>query len=181
MAIERPPGPICRTNGSDTPDAGTLCRSAIPAPGPTCLAPRKAKAYAYAISGTVGALGSMLFTEATNRVPGTWYDRTRRTIQLVKAEAELGLSGYLNADARKAARRTFANIKSPPRVDVDIHFESSEGVEDISVRGRKGSCSFRFDFKEAEEQAKTLPKDADPFQPFFDTIDKILAAVIKLR
>ena len=181
MANGDTPGPKGTTADTTKVDAGTLSRSAGSAPGTLGSISAKPKRYSYSISGTVGALGDMLFTEATNRLPGTWYDRTRKTTQLRADEAALGLSEFFDADAKAAARRTVANIKAPPPVAVDIHFETSEGVERITVRGRRGSRSFRFDFKQAEKMAATLPKDADVFQPFYDTIDKILKAVIQVR
>ena len=181
MADGHNPGPKGTTSNTATVNAGTLCRSVSPTPGPVCSVAAKPGKYSYSISGTVGALGSMLFTEASNRLPGTWYDRTRKTTQLIANEAALGLSGYFDADAKAAALRTIANLKAPPCVAVDIHFETHDRVENINVRGRRGSRKFRFDFKEAEKVAEQLPEGADVFRPFYDTIDKIVAAIIQLR
>ena len=181
MANGHTPGPKGTTTDTTKIDAGTLSRSVSSAPGPLGSVSAKPRKYSYSISGTVGALGGMLFTEATNRLPGTWYDRTRKTTQLRANEAALGLSEFFDSDAKAAARKTIANINAPARVAVDIHFETDDGVEHITVRGRRGSRSFRFDFKQAEELAETLPKGVDVFQPFYDTIDEILTAVIQVR
>ena len=181
MANQRTPGPIGATSNATNIDAGTLCRRSSPIAGPTGLAGARSVEYSYSISGTVGALGSMLFTEGMQRLPGTWYDRTRKTTQLRANEAALGSSEVFDADAHKSARRTIANINAPACVNVDIHFVTNDGVENITVRGRRGTRSFCFDFKKAEEAAKKLPKDADFFQLFYDTIEKIVAAVKQTR
>jgi len=180
MGHQRTPGPICTIPDAASIDAGTLIRDSSPAPGPTG-ADAKPVEYSYSISGTVGALGGMLFTEGTERLPGTWYDRTLRTSQLRANEAKLGLSGVGDAEFRKLARRTLENMNAPPRVDVDIHFKTRDRVETIAVRGQHGTRSFSFDFDKVEAAAKKLPKGADPFKPFHDTIKNILAAVVQVR
>lgn len=181
MANQRTPGPIGATSNATNIDAGTLCRDSSAVPGPTGLAGARSVKYSYSISGTVGALGGMLFTEGMQRLPGTWYDRTGKTTQMRADEAALGASKFFDADAHKSARRTIANINAPACVNVDIHFVTNDGVENITVRGRRGTHSFCFDFKKAEEEAKKLPKDVDVFQPYYDTIDKIVAAVRRVR
>ena len=70
---------------------------------------------------------------------------------------------------------------SPSKVDVDIRFETKERVETITVRGQRGIRSFRFDFDQVQANAKKLPKNADVFKPFMDTIKNILDAVVGLR
>lgn len=181
MSDQSTPGPIGASSNATNIDAGTLCRRKSPVPGPVGLASARPVKYSYSISGTVGALGSMLFTEGMQRLPGTWYDRTRKATQLRANEAALGSSEFFDEDAHKLARRIMANIKAPACVDADMHFETVDGVENITVRGRRGTRSFCFDFKKAEEAAKKLPKDADVFQPFYDTIEKIVAAVKQTR
>jgi len=181
MAYERTPGPFGATSDATNIDAGTLCRHSSPVPGPTGLPSARLVEYSYSISGTVGALGSMLFTEGMQRLPGTWYDRTRKTTQMIADEAALASSEFFDADAHELARRTFANLNAPACVNVDIHFVTNDGVEDITVRGRRGTHSLCFDFKKAEEAASKLPKDADVFQPFYDTIEKIVVAVKQTR
>ena len=177
MGDQRTPGSIGATSNAANIDAGTLCRRNSPIPGPTGLAGRLPVKYSYSISGTVGALGGMLFSEVMQLLPGTWYDRTLKTTQLRANEAALGSSEFFDAAAHKSARRTIANIKSSACVNVDVHFVTNDGVENITVRGRRGTRSFRFDFKKAEEAAKTLPKDVDVLQPFYDTIRKIVTAI----
>ena len=181
MASEHTPGPIGATSNVINIDAGTLCRRSSPVAGPTGLAAAPPVEYSYSISGTVGNLGGMLFTEGSQRLPGTWYDRTYKTTQLRANEAALGSSKFFDADAHKSARRIIASIKSPACVNVDIHFVTKDRVENITVRGRRGTRSFCFDFDRAEEAAKNLPKSADALQVFFDTIDKIVAAVKLVR
>jgi len=180
MAAQRTPGPDNTTSRSEKSDTGTLCRYRSAVPGPVDLDSRSVT-WSYSISGTHGALGSMLFTDGPERLPGTWYDRTRQTNQLRSNEATLGLSGYGDKDFRKLARKTILNLNSPDRVDVDIHFETKNRVESILVRGKCGARSFRFDFNEVEKAAEMLPKDADVFKPFTDTIEKIVTAIIQLR
>lgn len=174
-------GPIGATSNASNIDAGTLCRRSSPVPGPAGLAGSRSVKYSYSISGTVGNLGSILFTEGEQRLPGTWYDRTHQTTQMRANEAALGSSEFFDANAYKSARRTIANINSPTCVDVDIHFVTNDGVENIAVRGRRGMRLFRFDFKDAEEEAKKLPIDADAFQLFYNVIEEIVAAVKQVR
>ena len=138
------------------------------------------KSYSYSISGTIGALGSMLFTEMSN-LPGTLYDRTGKTNTFRSKEAALGMSKFANKEFRKSAKVTKQNILSPSKVDVDIRFETKERVETITVRGQQGIRSFVFDFDQVQARSKKLPKNADPFKPFMDKIAEIIAAVIELR
>jgi len=180
MAAQHNPGPCginSRTTGSDS---GTLCRSRSPVPGPVDL-DLKSVSWSYSISGTHGALGGMLITEMSERLPGTLYDRTRKMNQLRANEAALGLSEYGDKDFKRLARKTNASLKKPDCVDVDIHFETSKRVESIIVRGNKGTRTFRFDFDAAEKEASMLPKDADGLKPFYDTINSIVTAVIEVR
>ena len=174
-------GLIGTTVRSTDMDAGTLCRHSSPSPGPLGVGNTKQAEFSYSISGAVGALGGMLFSEGMKRLQGTWYDRTDKMTQFRADEVTLGLSKFADADAHEAARRTIANMKSPARVDVDIHFVTKDGVEDITVRGQRGTRSFCFDFNKAEEATKTLPEGSDVFQPFFDTIDEIVAAIKQVR
>jgi len=148
-------------------------------PGPVGIHPAKEN-YSYSISGNIGALGSMLFTEMS-RLPGTLYDRTGKTNMFRSKEADLGMSKYANKEFRKSAKVTRQSLHSPSKVDVDIHFETKDRVESITVRGKHGIRSFRFDFDQVQANAKKLPKNADPFKPFMDTIAKIIAAVVELR
>ena len=180
MVTQRIPGPENVTSRSAKSDTGTLCRYRSAVPGPVDL-DSKSVTWLYSISGTYGALGSMLFTDGPQRLPGTWYDRTHQVNQFRSNEAALGLSEYGDKDFRKLARKTASNLNSPERVDVDIHFETKDGVESILVRGKCGARSFRFDFNEVEKSAEKLPKDADAFKPFTDTIEKVVTAIIQLR
>lgn len=180
MAAQKIPGPGDLTSYSAMFDAGTLCRYRSAVPGPVHF-DSKSISWSYSISGTHGALGSMLFTDGPKQLPGTWYDRTRQANQLRASEASLGLSGYGDKDFRKMAGRVNSNLNSPEQVDVDIHFETRNRVESILVRGKRGARSFRFDFDAAEKAAEKLPKDADVFKPFTDTIENIVSAVIQLR
>ena len=180
MGYQRTQGPICAIPDSASIDTGTLNRAPSPVPSPTGVE-AKPVSYSYSISGTVGALGSMLFSDCNELLPGTWYDRTLQMKQLRANEVKLGLSGYGDADFRKLARKTLENMNAPPRVDVDIHFQTRNRVETITVRGQHGTRSFSFDFNKAEEAAKKLPKGTDPFKPFHDMIKNILAAVVQLR
>jgi hypothetical protein len=180
MTASRTPGPIGLFPDRDRNyiDKGTLCRDRSPTPGPV-LGVQKS-AYSYSISGTTGALGGMLFTEMS-RLPGTLYDRTGKTMAFITKEAELGMSKYADKDFRKSAKKMRLNLKIPAKVDVDIHFETKDRVEDILVRGQRGVRSFRFDFDAVTADQKKLPKQADPFKPFNDTIAQILIAVEQVR
>lgn len=165
-------------------DEGTLCRTRSPAPGIVGHQAHET-VYSYSISGKTGALGQMLFTAAM-RIPGTWYDHTTASTALRAKEAALGMSGFVDKKYRESAKITLQNIKSPYKADVDIHFETKDRVENITVRGRHGMRSFRFDFNKLEARAEKAPKDADikgtdVMKPLMDTIDEILAAVIQLR
>lgn len=181
MTNQRILGPIGVTGNGTNIDVGTLCRHSSPVPGPTGSASTRPVEYSYSISGTVGALGSMLFSEGIQRLPGTWYDRTRKTTQMRADEAALGSSELFDTDAHKSARRTIADINAPAFVNVDIHFETSNRVENITVRGPRGTRLFCFDLNKAEEAAKKLPEDADVFQPFYDTIEEIVTAIKQVR
>ena len=179
----RVPGPYCyfAENFKAYIDAGEFNESpkSSPGPGPVGVHVVK-KSYSYSISGTTGALGSMLFTEAS-RLPGTWYDRTDSANMLRSNEADLGMSEFANKKFRESAKLTRQSLQSPSKVDVDIRFETKERVETITVRGQRGIRTFRFDFDQVQANAKKLPKNADPFKPFMDTIKKILDAVVGLR
>ena len=181
MTTSRTPGPFCLFADKDRNyiDGATLCRDHSPTPGPVDLAAHKS-AYSYSISGTTGALGAMLFTEMS-QLPGTLYDRTAMTKSLITKEAELGLSEYADEDFRESAKRMLQNLKTPAKVDVDIHFETKDRIEEILVRGRRGVRSFLFDFDEAVAAHKNQPTDADPFKPFNDTIAQIVIAVMQVR
>lgn len=178
MSSFRIPGPLLLYTDNDRSniDEGTLCRCGSPIPGtifPTT-------GYSYSISGTTGALGSMLFTEGM-RIPGTWYDRTEQTTAFRTEEVALGRSALANKAFRKSAIKTMRNIDRSSQVDVNIHFVTKNSVENIMVRGRRGMQSFRFDFNAVQSNQKKLPKNADAFKPFLDTINNILAAVIQVR
>lgn len=182
----RVPGPYCYfTQNLDAEildaeiDVDEIKRSPDSSPGPVGTHVAK-KNYSYSISGTVGALGSMLFTEMSN-LPGTLYDRTAKTNMAISREADLGMSKFANKEFRKSAKIMRRNLQSPSKVDVDIRFETKDRVETITVRGQKGIRTFRFDFDRVEANAKKLPKNADVFKPFMDTIAKIIDAVIALR
>lgn len=177
----RVPGPYCYflENFQDEVDTGAFNPSVDSKPEPVKSHSAK-HGYSYSISGTVGALGSMLFTEMS-RLPGTLYDRTDRTNLLRSKEAALGMTEFANKEFRNSAKVIKQSILSPSKVDVDIRFETKERVESITVRGKSGIRSFVFDFDQAEARAKKLPKNADPFKPFMDTIARIIAAVVELR
>lgn len=180
MAAQKIPGPENTTSRAKKPDTGTLCRYRSAVPGPVDL-DSKALSWSYSISGTPGALGNMLFTDGMQRLPGTWYDRTRAMNQFRANEALLGLSEYGDRDFKKLARKTNISLKKPDRVDVNIHFETKNRVESILVRGKCGTRSFKFDFNEVKKAAENLPKDADAFKPFTDKIDQIVNAIVQVR
>lgn len=177
----RVPGPYCyflETLQAEV-NAGAFNPSAESKPEP--VGSHSAKhSYSYSISGTVGALGSMLFTEMSN-LPGTLYDRTGKTNMFRSKEADLGMSKFADKDFRKSAKVTKKSIMTPSKVDVDIRFQTKDRVESITVRGQHGIRSFSFDFDQVEARSKKLPKHADPFKPFTDTIANIIAAVVALR
>jgi hypothetical protein len=147
--------------------------------GPIGMLPAK-ESYSYSVSGNTGALGSVLFSE-THRLPGIWYDRTESTNSLRSKEADLGTSKYANKTFRASAKITKQNVTSPSKADVDIHFESVNRVEHITVRGQRGTRSFKFDFNQVEAKMKKLPNNADIMKPFMDTIKQIFSAVFDLR
>jgi len=136
--------------------------------------------YEYAVTGNTGVLGSMLFSE-TDRVPGTWYDRTDSTNKLRQNEADLGMSEYASEEFRESAKIIKQNLLSPPKVDVEIHFRTADGVENITVRGRLGIKTFSFDFNAAQASAAGSSSDSGDLGPFMDVIERILDAVVELR
>ena len=180
MAAQRIPGPSCMLRNYHLIDDGTLSRSRNQAPGPLPLDER-AEAYSYSISGKPGIIGNMLFTEISQRLPGTLYDRTVSTTQFIQNEVSLGLSEFADKAFRQSAHKMLDNIRAPVDVDVELHIETSGAIETISVRGRNGIRLFIFDLNEAEKRAEKLPKDADPFQVFNGIVNKILGAVTLLR
>ena len=93
----------------------------------------------------------------------------------------IGIGIFTDKKFRESAKITKQSLMSPSKVDVDIRFETKERVETITVRGRRGIRSFRFDFDQVQADAKKLPKNADAFKPFMDTIKNILDAVVDLR
>jgi hypothetical protein len=181
MVAFRTPGPCFHFDDDfyldDDPDKNNI--SPNYKQGPVGLRPIEAS-HSYAISGTHGALGSMLFS-ATDRVPGTWYDRTDGTNELRGIEANLGASKYADNAFRKSSKLTKQSILSPSKVDVNIHFATKDRVESITVRGKRGIRSFRFDFDAEEAKLKNMSKNADVMKPFKDTIEKILSAVAEVR
>jgi hypothetical protein len=177
----RVPGPYCYFLENLQADSDALGSKGGPEPRSESVRLHTTKkSYSYSISGTTGALGSMLFTESS-RLPGTWYDRTDSTNMFRSQEAALGMSKFANQEFRKSAKITRQSTMSPSKVDVDIRFETRERVEAITVRGQGGIRSFVFDFDQVGARSKKLPKNADPFKPFMDMITDILDAVIALR
>jgi hypothetical protein len=181
MSGSRTPGSSClfADNDPGSIDDGTLCLARSPIPGSVGLIANRAT-YSYSISGTPGRVGWMFSTE-TQRLPGTWYDRTEMVTKFRAKEAELGMSKYADKDFRKSAKRTLRNIKAPAKVDVDVHFENKGNVESVTVRGRSGTRSLRFDFDELEASFKKMPKGTDGMKMFMDLVAKIFAAVIQVR
>ena len=179
MAGQYVPGPVNAMGTSDIDD-GTLCRSRTPAPHTTGVG-APAKTYSYAVSGTIGALGGMLFTEAPHRLPGDWYDHTDAVNQFRQDEVKLGSTKYASPEFKASARRTAANLKNPTGTDVDIHFTKQGRVENIQVRGRWGTRSLSFDFDQAEAAAAKLPEGADVLKPFNEAIDRIIAFILEVR
>ncbi|VAW80957.1 hypothetical protein MNBD_GAMMA15-1772 [hydrothermal vent metagenome] len=173
-------GPVCAIASFFQMDEGTLCRDESPSRATLGLE-EPVPTYSYSISGTLGALGSMLITDITQRLPGTLYDRTAQTTQRLSNEAELGESGFGDADFRKLSSRIRQNLNSLASVDVNIHCEVKGKIETFVVRGRNGRSSFSFDLNKAEKAAEGLPEGADVLQPFYDVINKILAAIVYLR
>jgi len=179
MAGQYVPGPVNSMGTSDIDD-GTLCRSRTPAPHTTGVG-TPAKTHTYAVSGTLGALGGMFFTEAPQRLPGDWYDHTDAVNQFRQDEVKLGSTEYASPEFKASARRTAANLKNPTRADVEIHFTKQGRVENIQVRGRWGARSYSFDFDQAEAAAEKLPEGADVLQPFYDAIDRLVALIMEVR
>lgn len=177
MATQRKPGPLNSLGVNDI-DTGTLCRNRSHAPGPTGT-DLHAKTYSYSISGNPGAVCGMFFTEAQNRLKGTWYDYTDRMNQLRQNEERLGSSKYADAEFRQLAGRTTANLKTPMRTDVDIFTHKEGVVETILVRGCRGSRQLRFDLDEIKK--RKLPKGVEPFQPFHDATNQLIALVLEVR
>jgi hypothetical protein len=181
MVAFRTPGPCFHFDDESHPDIDPDKYNISPnfKLGPVGLRPPEAS-YSYAISGIPGTLGSMLFSE-TNRVPGIWYDRTEGTNKLRGIEAALGASNYADKAFRKSSKITKQSTMSPSKVDVNIHFATKDRVESITVRGKRGIRSFRFDFDAEEAKLKNMSKNADVMKPFKDTIEKILSAVAEVR
>ncbi len=177
MAKQRKPGPLNSLGVNDI-DTGTLCRNRSYAPGPIEIG-LHAKTYSYSISGNPGAVGIMFFTEAQNRLKGTWYDYTDKTNQLRQNEARLGSSKYADAEFQQLAGRTTDNLKTPMRTDVDIFTHKEGVVEKILVRGCRGSRKFRFDLDEIKKGK--VHKGDEPFQPFYDVINQLIALVLEVR
>lgn len=181
MVAFRIPGPCFLVDDDFYPDAdpGDSNTSSNFNMGPVGLRLTETS-YSYSISGTTGALGSVLFSE-TSRVPGTWYDRTESTNALRGKEAALGMSDYAKKEFRSSAKLTKQSLRSPSKVDVEIHFETKNRVESISVRGKNGTRTFSFDFYKEEAKLSKMAKNTDVMKPFMDTIAKIFKAVRELR
>lgn len=170
-------------------DPDTLTRSRQSLPGSIGLHPAgtdpgdsrgSSTVFSYSISGNPGALGSMFLTEAMEKLKGTWYDKTGAVTKFRKEEAKLGKTEFANPEFRRMAEQILANMDKPASVNADIQFEKRKGgVETAFVSGPRGSRSFRFDRKEAEKVV--IPEGADPFKPFLDAIDKIIALVLTVR
>ena len=71
----------------------------------------------------------------------------------------------------------------------NIAFENT-GIEQVREYWNSRPCNIRHSLKEigtkeyfdqVEARSKKLPKHADPFKPFTDTIANIVAAVVALR
>jgi len=133
--------------------------------------------YSYSISGKVGVIGSMLFTEISQRLSGTLYDHTIATSKLRKQEADLGLSGFGDDNFKQSAKITLKSLKTPKIVDVNIYFETLNRIENITVRGSKGVRFFFFDYDECEKNST----DEEGLKPLYNIIDNILSAVRNVR
>jgi len=179
MAGQCIPGPVNSMGTSDIDD-GTLCLNRTPAPHTTGVG-APVKKHTYEVTGTLGALGGMFFTDAPQRLPGEWYDHTDAVNQIRQDEVKLGSTAYASPEFKASARRTAANLKHPTATEVTIHFTKQDRVETIQVRGRWGARSFRFDFNEAEAAAEKLPEGADVLQPFNDAIDRLIALILEVR
>ena len=181
MVAFRTPGPCFHFDDQPQPDVDPDTYNISPhfKLGPVGLHPPEAN-YSYAISGTPGALGSMLFSE-TGRLPGIWYDRTDGTNKLRGIEAALGTSKYADKAFRKSSKITKQSILSPSKVDVNIHFATIDRVERITVSGQRGIRSIIFDFDAIETELKKMPKNTDVMKPFMDTIAKIFDAITDVR
>jgi len=168
-------------------DSGTLCLTQQYPPGTTGVSPKTGAkkrhlaktGFSYSISGNPGALGGMFLSDAQTRLPGTWYDRTDAVNALRTKEVKLGLSEFADTDFRRLAKRTQANLKAEASVDADIHFNEKELVENIQVRGSRGTRLYSFDFKAA--QSVEVPKSGDAFKPLNDAITALIALVLEVR
>ncbi len=176
MTSKRIPGPICKIPVKANSSAGKLGHGLSHIPGSINEESHKT-AYSYSISGKVGALGSMLFTEIFQRLSGTLYDHTLSTTKLREQEADLGLSGFGDDNFKESAKRIIKSLKTPTIVDVNINFVTNNRIENITVRGSKGVRFFCFDFNEIEKNSE--PEDG--LKPMTDFIESILAAIIQVR
>ncbi|KAG1694735.1 hypothetical protein GQR58_006732 [Nymphon striatum] len=178
MATLRKPGPIINSTVMNNSSTVTNCHLHNYYPGSVNGKNFKSESdYTYSISGKVGALGNMLFTEMSQRFSGTLYDYTLATTEFREQEAELGLSEYGDSSFKKMAKETLKNLKSPEAVDVNIHFETTDRVEEITVLGSKGVKFFTFDLNEFEKNAK----QEEGFKPINEIIENILSAVRDVR
>ena len=181
MVAFRTPGPCFHFDDQPQPDVDPDTYNISPhfKLGPVGLHPPEAN-YSYAISGTTGALGSMLFSE-TGRLPGIWYDRTDGTNKLRGIEAALGASKYADKAFRKSSKITKQSILSPSKVDVNIHFATIGRLERITVSGQRGIRSLIFNFDAVDAELKKMPKNTDVMKPFMDTIAKVFDAITDVR
>lgn len=98
-----------------------------------------------------GTLLSSFITDAFQRWKNAdMYDRSGKTSRFRASEAELGESGYVNEEGREAAKRIRQDLKSPPKMDVEVHFRMQGQVQEVEVRLRGGRFSrLRFDLHDA--------------------------------
>lgn len=176
MASKTIPGPICKIPVKANSSAGTLGHGLSHIPGPINEEAYNST-YSYSISGKVGALGSMLFTAISQRLSGDLYDYTDATSNLRNQEANLGLSDFADASFKESAKTILKSLKTPTIVDVNVHIETKNRIENITVRGSKGVSFFYFDFNELEKTAES----ENELKPMTDIIDSILTSVIQLR
>ena len=102
--------------------------------------------FSIAIEGEDCDLAAMFVSDGTAYFRhATFYDRSERTISVIKDEMTLGKSECASPEARAAANRIEQNLKYPPPADVTVRFQRIGGSVNVMVIDKKSSRILSFD------------------------------------
>jgi hypothetical protein len=169
---KRPRGPI----GIDCSDSRVLKKRPRGPIGIEPVGKESQCGYSIAVSGESFLLG-IFITDVEQQLPGTTlYDRTDKFIAFAGREVELGKSGFLNKEGRKAAKRIEKNLKTPTPTDVKVHFsESGKDIRTtiVSINGTRGHrvLSLTVDFE------NPAPDGPDGWERLYHFVNEIIKAV----